>query len=98
MNFPEVALPLFGGRPRLLHIHKNIPGVLSAINRLFAGHGVNVSAQTLMTNAEIGYLVMDIGADYSHLTLIKLNKIEGTIRTRMNNVKDYRVRELSYTP
>lgn len=83
VNFPEVALPLFGGRHRLLHIHKNIPGVLSAINRLFAEHGVNVSAQTLMTNAEIGYLVMDVDADYSYLALTKLNEIEGTIRTRV---------------
>lgn len=83
VNFPEVALPLLGGRHRLLHIHKNIPGVLSAINRLFAGHGVNVSAQTLMTNTEIGYLVMDVDADYSHLALTKLNEIEGTIRTRV---------------
>jgi len=83
VNFPEVALPSFGGRPRLLHIHKNIPGVLSAINRLFAEHGVNVSAQALMTNAEIGYLVMDVDADYSHLALTKLNEIESTIRTRV---------------
>jgi len=83
VNFPEVSLPSFGGRPRLLHIHKNIPGVLSAINRLFAEHGVNVSAQALMTNAEIGYLVMDVDADYSHLALTKLNEIESTIRTRV---------------
>ena len=83
MNFPEAALPLFGGRHRLLHIHKNIPGIVSAINRQFAEHGVNVSAQTLMTNADIGYLIMDVDAACSDLALTKLLAIDGTIRARV---------------
>jgi D-3-phosphoglycerate dehydrogenase len=83
VNFPEVALPSFRGKHRLLHIHKNVPGVLSAINLVFAENGINVSAQSLMTNAEIGYLVMDVDAACSHVALIKLREIEGTIRTRV---------------
>jgi D-3-phosphoglycerate dehydrogenase len=83
VNFPEVASPSFRGKHRLLHIHKNVPGVLSAINRLFAENGVNVSAQSLMTNADIGYLVMDVDAACSHVALLKLREIEGTIRTRV---------------
>ena len=83
VNFPEVALPSFRGKHRLLHIHKNVPGVLSAINLVFAENGINVSAQSLMTNAEIGYLVMDVDAACSHVALMKLREIEGTIRTRV---------------
>lgn len=83
VNFPEVAMPLFGKKHRLLHIHNNVPGVLSAINRLFAENGINVSAQSLMTNADIGYLVMDVDAACSHVALIKLREIEDTIRTRV---------------
>ena len=83
VNFPEVALPSFGGKHRLLHIHKNVPGVLSAINRVFAENDINVSAQSLMTNAAIGYLVMDVDAACSQVALMKLREIEGTIRTRV---------------
>jgi hypothetical protein len=58
VNFPEIALPLTEGKHRLLHIHKNVPGVLSKINNLFAEHGINISGQSLMTKGDVGYLVM----------------------------------------
>jgi D-3-phosphoglycerate dehydrogenase len=48
VNFPEVSLPLHGGR-RLLHIHENRPGVLTAINQIFAEQGINIAAQYLQT-------------------------------------------------
>ncbi|MEC5217217.1 D-3-phosphoglycerate dehydrogenase [Actimicrobium sp. GrIS 1.19] len=83
VNFPEIAVPLFGGRHRLLHIHQNIPGVLSAINRIFAENGINISAQSLLTNESIGYLVMDVPAGCSTVALEKLHGIAGTIRTRV---------------
>lgn len=83
VNFPEVAVPLFPGKHRLLHIHKNIPGVLSAINGVFAENGINISSQSLMTNDAIGYLVMDVEADCSTMALQKLQEIVGTIRTRV---------------
>lgn len=83
VNFPEVAVPLLAGKHRLLHIHKNIPGVLSAINRIFAENGINISAQSLMTNDAIGYLIMDVDADCSAVGLQKLKEITGTIRTRV---------------
>ena len=83
VNFPEVALPLCTGKHRLLHIHKNIPGVLSAINRIFAGNGINVSAQSLMTNEKVGYLVMDVDADCSTVGLHRLQEIHGTISARV---------------
>ena len=83
VNFPEVAIPLQAGKHRLLHIHNNVPGVLSAINRVFAENNINISAQSLMTNEAIGYLVMDVDADCSTIALQKLQEIEGTIRTRV---------------
>jgi D-3-phosphoglycerate dehydrogenase len=83
VNFPEVAVPVLSGKHRLLHIHKNIPGVLSAINRIFAENGFNISAQSLMTNDAVGYLVMDVDADYSTVALHKLQEVEGTIWARV---------------
>ena len=83
VNFPEVVLPMLAGKHRLLHIHKNIPGVLSDVNKIFAEHGINISAQNLMTNDTIGYLVMDVDADCSTVGLHKLQEIKGTISARV---------------
>ncbi len=83
VNFPEVAVPLQPGKHRLLHIHKNVPGVLMNINRVFAENNINISAQSLMTNESIGYLVMDVDKEYSTVALEKLQHIDGTIRTRV---------------
>lgn len=83
VNFPEVSVPQSAGKHRLLHIHNNVPGVLSKVNLVFAENGINISAQSLMTNDSIGYLVMDVDAEYSDLALAKLQQVEGTIRTRV---------------
>ncbi len=83
VNFPEVALPEHAGSHRLLHIHHNVPGVMSAINRIFADNAINVSAQYLQTNEQVGYVVIDIDAEYSDLALSKLAVVEGTIRSRV---------------
>ena len=83
VNFPEVSLPDHPGGHRLLHIHHNVPGVLSRINDVFADNAINISGQYLMTNAKIGYVVIDVEADSSRIALQKLAAIEGTIRTRV---------------
>ncbi len=83
VNFPEVALPEHTGKHRLLHIHKNIPGVLSEINKVFSDTGINISSQYLQTNEDVGYVVVDIDVQYSELALRKLNGIDGTIRSRV---------------
>lgn len=83
VNFPEIALPLTEGKHRLLHIHKNVPGVLSKINNLFAEHGINISGQSLMTKGDVGYLVMDVDATASQEALDTLQDVEGTIRVRV---------------
>lgn len=83
VNFPEIALPLTEGKHRLLHIHKNVPGVLSKINSLFAEQNINISAQSLMTRGDVGYLVMDVDASASDAALDALHSVEGTIRVRV---------------
>ena len=83
VNFPEVALPTHEGSHRLLHIHHNTPGIMGAINRVFSDNNVNVAAQFLQTNETLGYVVIDIDAEYSDLALGKLGSIEGTIRSRV---------------
>ncbi|MEP4486361.1 MAG: phosphoglycerate dehydrogenase [Halioglobus sp.] len=83
VNFPEVALPEHAGSHRLLHVHHNIPGVMSAINNVFWENSVNVSAQYLQTNDQIGYVVIDVDAEYSPMALEKLSAVEGTIRARV---------------
>ncbi len=83
VNFPEVALPSHPGKHRLLHTHRNVPGVLSSINQIFADHKINIGAQYLQTNDAIGYVVIDIDAEYSELALEKLTAVDGTIRCRV---------------
>ena len=83
VNFPEVTLPAHPGKHRLLHIHKNVPGVLSEINNVFSGTKINISSQYLQTNEQVGYVVMDIDVQYSEIALEKLNKVPGTIRCRV---------------
>lgn len=83
VNFPEVALPAQTNVHRLLHVHKNVPGILSAINQVFSENNINISGQYLQTNDQLGYVVVDIEADYSELALQQLRNIEGTIRCRV---------------
>ena len=83
VNFPEVALPPHPNHHRLLHVHENRPGVLSAINTVFADNAINIGAQFLQTSDTIGYVVIDVDRDYSEVPLEKLSEIEGTIRCRV---------------
>ena len=83
VNFPEVSLPAHPGNHRLLHIHHNVPGVLSRINDVFSRQGININGQYLMTSAKIGYVVMDVEREHSQAGLEALGAIEGTIRTRV---------------
>ena len=84
VNFPEVSLPKQGNSvSRLLHIHKNIPGVINKINQIFAEKGINVAAQYLQTTPEIGYVVMEIHHDRPEEVLNDLKNIEGTLKARV---------------
>jgi D-3-phosphoglycerate dehydrogenase len=60
-----------------------VPGIMSAINNVFSDNNLNVSAQFLQTNEAVGYVVIDVDAEYSDMALTKLADIEGTIRSRV---------------
>jgi D-3-phosphoglycerate dehydrogenase len=86
VNFPEVALPEHPGKHRLLHIHRNQPGVLSQINAVFSELHINIAGQYLQTNPRIGYVVIDVdGGERAESREIKrrLHEVAGTIRTRI---------------
>lgn len=83
VNFPAVSVPEQKDTHRVLHIHKNVPGVLSEINDIFSKNKINISSQYLQTNEHIGYVVMDIDAEHSVKALNKLQAIQGTIKARV---------------
>ncbi|PCK05805.1 MAG: phosphoglycerate dehydrogenase [Alteromonadaceae bacterium] len=83
VNFPEVSLPTHKEVHRLLHVHKNRPGVLTEINRIFSDNNINISSQYLQTSEEIGYVVMDVTSKYSELALQQLKAVPGTVRCRV---------------
>ncbi|WP_354624680.1 phosphoglycerate dehydrogenase [Psychromonas sp. MME2] len=84
-NFPEVSLPLHKGASRLLHVHQNQPGILTKINLAFAESNINIAAQYLQTNENIGYVVIDVNSEDAQVALDKLKEIQGTIRARLLN-------------
>jgi len=83
VNFPEVALPGHPDAHRLLHVHANVPGVLSAVNKIFSDNKINIAAQYLQTNDKVGYVVVDTNSPYNETALEQLKNIEGTIRCRV---------------
>ena len=85
VNFPELSLPRQDNAHRILHIHRNKPGAMRAINRIFSDYNVNITGQFLRTSGEIGYVVMDIASDCQEsMALVKAIKtIDGTIRARV---------------
>ncbi len=83
VNFPEVSLPEQGGKHRLLNIHRNEPGVMSAINAALSADNVNIAAQYLQTSADVGYVVMDLDARHSIPAMERLREIPQSIRTRV---------------
>lgn len=87
VNFVEVSLPAKTDTTRFLHIHRNVPGMLSRINDVFASRKINVAGQYLQTDPEIGYLVADVNATLEEGMGIRkaLEGIDGTIRVRFLN-------------
>jgi D-3-phosphoglycerate dehydrogenase len=85
VNFPEVTLPGHEGSRRILHIHRNVPGVLSRINDVFRERGVNIDGQYLRTDPKVGYVVIDVTADEEQAGQLRdaLAAIDGTLRTRV---------------
>lgn len=80
---PALALPPQEGSHRILHIHNNVPGVLSAINTQLSKHNINIVGQYLKTNDEIGYVVLDVDKKLSSQALHLLKEVKATIKVRM---------------
>jgi len=85
VNFPEVSLPAHPESRRLLHIHRNVPGVLSQINEVFSRENVNINGQYLQTDPDIGYVVIDVATSEKQGSDLRdaLAAIPGTLRTRV---------------
>ena len=85
VGFPQVQLPPHVGGTRFVHMHRNVPGVLTRLNQIFAGRNLNIAAQYLQTDADIGYVVIDAdGASAERAQVYEeMGKIDGTIRTRL---------------
>jgi D-3-phosphoglycerate dehydrogenase len=82
-NFPELQPPRVNNAHRLIHIHKNVPGILVQINNIFARHNINIVGEFLVTNEHIGYVITDVNKGYDQQILTELKKIEHTIRFRL---------------
>ncbi|MGA2595614.1 MAG: phosphoglycerate dehydrogenase [Bryobacteraceae bacterium] len=86
VNFPEVSLPEHPGQHRILHIHRNQPGMLSKVNAIFSEQQINIAGEYLQTNPKIGYVVIDIESTERAETMElkrRLDEVSGTIRTRI---------------
>jgi len=83
VNFPQLKLPAFPERHRILHIHRNVPGVLSQVNKIIAELGINVDAQFLGTASDVGYLIMDVNRELSDEARNRIAELPESIRTRI---------------
>lgn len=83
VNFPKIQLPSVKDSHRLLHVHRNVPGVLSQINSIFARNSVNVLSQYLRTNETIGYVIADVDTNYKDALFEDLKKVDNTIKVRI---------------
>lgn len=82
-TIPSLSLPPVDGAHRILHMHKNVPGVLGAINTLLSKNKINIVGQYLKTNDEIGYVVLDVDSKLSKQAMTLLKEVKETIRVRM---------------
>jgi D-3-phosphoglycerate dehydrogenase len=83
VNFPQIELPLDREAHRILNVHRNVPGVLRDINRIVSDHNANIRAQVLSTDADIGYLVMDLDQDVSQDVKRGIAALPTSIKTRI---------------
>lgn len=80
---PPLSLPLHEDAHRILHVHRNKPGVLSAINTTLANNKINILGQYLKTNDEIGYVVLDLDRKISNTAVQLLKEVKDTIKVRL---------------
>ena len=80
---PALSLPPQEGGHRILHIHKNVPGVLSEINTRLSKHNINILGQYLKNNEDIGYVVLDVDRKISSTAIQLLKEVKETIKVRL---------------
>jgi D-3-phosphoglycerate dehydrogenase len=83
VNFVEISLQATASKQRFLHIHQNVPGVLREVNNFFSSRGINISAEYLQTDADIGYVIIETESELDFSMLDELKKIPHTIRARI---------------
>jgi D-3-phosphoglycerate dehydrogenase len=83
VNLPQVQTGSGDGRTRVLHVHRNVPGVLATVNGVLADFGVNIESQVLSTRGELGYVITDIAATPTAALVDKLQSLPETIRLRI---------------
>lgn len=83
VNFPNLQLPEIQGSHRVVHVHRNVPGILARINQVMAERQINITGQYLKTNETIGYVITDIGQNYDAALASDLRDIPATIRVRV---------------
>lgn len=83
VNMPNVDLPMRAGAHTFVHIHRNTPGVLAAINAIFAEHRVNIEGQALGTRGDVGYVITDVSSDFTDDAIARLAHMDETIRLRV---------------
>lgn len=83
VNFPQVELPPVPGTHRILNVHRNVPGVLRDINRIVGERNANIHSQVLSTDAQVGYLVMDLDDDVSNEVKNDISALPTSIKTRI---------------
>ncbi len=83
VNLPNLVLPPNAGEHRVTHVHANVPGVMAAVNSLFASHGMNIEGQYLGTRGDVGYAITDTPSDFSDEVVDALAAMQATIRLRV---------------
>lgn len=83
VNFVEISLQPNSSKQRFLHIHKNVPGVLKEVNNFFSSRGINISAEYLQTDPDIGYVIIETESELDQSVTSALRKVPHTIRTRI---------------
>ena len=83
VNLPNLSLEQSNGSHRLAHLHENVPGVLAAVNQVFASHQVNIEGQMLATRGELGYVVTDVASGITDNVIKELATMPATVRLRV---------------
>ncbi len=83
VNFPEVELPVLNKNHRIIHIHKNVPGVIKQVSEILARHKYNIEGEYLRTTHELGYLVTDVNRKVNPEVVSELQKVRATLKVRV---------------